>query len=75
MAATLGGPGFKYRPAIVPGGRGVPLLNQFPARRSAPHFLNHAGVLEPYVERGEQAERCNGGPITSFDRQVVRNAG
>ena len=45
------------------------------ARRSAPHFLNNAGVLEQYVEHGEQAQRSNGGPIACFDRQVVRNAG
>ena len=45
------------------------------ARRLAPRFLNNAGVLEPYVEHGEQAQRSNGGPITCFDRQVVRNAG
>ena len=44
-------------------------------RRSAPHFLNNAGVLEPYVEHGEQAQRSNGGPIACFDRQVVRKAG
>ena len=45
------------------------------ARRSAPRFLNNAGVLEPYVEHGEQAQRSNGGLIACFDRQVVRNAG
>ena len=45
------------------------------ARRSAPRFLNNAGVLEPYVEHGEQAQRSNGGPIVCFDRQLVRNAG
>ena len=45
------------------------------ARRSAPSFLNNAGVLEQYVEHGEQAQRSNGGPIACFDRQVVRNAG
>ena len=44
-------------------------------RRSAPHFLNNAGVLELYVEHGEQAQRSNGGLIACFDRQVVRNAG
>ena len=40
------------------------------ARRSA-----RGGVLEQYVEHGEQAQRSNGGPIACFDRQVVRNAG
>ena len=45
------------------------------ARRSAPHFSNNAGVLEPYVEHGEQTQRSNGGLIACFDRQVVRNAG
>ena len=45
------------------------------ARRSAPHFLNNAGVLEQYVEHDEQAQRSNGGSIACFDRQVVRNAG
>ena len=48
------------------------------ARRSAPSFLNNAGVLEQYVdpnyvEQGEQAQR-NGGPIACFGRQVMRNA-
>ncbi len=45
------------------------------ARRSAPRFLNHARVLEPYVEHGDQAQRRNGGLIACFDRQLVRNAG
>ncbi len=40
------------------------------ARRSA-----RGGVLEQYVEHGEQAQRRNGGPIMCFDRQLVRNAG
>ncbi len=40
------------------------------ARRSA-----SGGVLEQYVEHGEQAQRSNRGPIACFDRQVVRNAG
>ena len=40
------------------------------ARRSA-----RGGVLEQYVEHGEQAQRSNGGPLACFDRQVVRNAG
>ena len=45
------------------------------ARRSAPYFLNNAGVLEQYVEHDEQAQRSNGGPIACFDRQVVRKTG
>ena len=45
------------------------------ACRSAPHFLNNAGVLEQYVEHGEQAQRSNGGLIACFDRQVARKAG
>ena len=45
------------------------------ARRSAPSFLNNAGVLEQYVEHGEQAQRSDGGLIACFDRHVVRNAG
>ena len=44
------------------------------ARRSVPRFLNHAGVLESYVEHGEQAQRSHDGPIECFDRQVVRKA-
>ena len=36
--------------------------------------LNNAGVLEPYIEHGEQAHRSNGRPIACFDRQVVRDA-
>ncbi len=39
-------------------------------RRSA-----RVGVLEQYVEQGEQAQRSNGGLITCFGRQVVKNAG
>ncbi len=42
------------------------------ACRSAPSFLNNPGVLEPYVEHGEQAQRSNGGPIALFDRHLVR---
>ena len=38
-------------------------------------FLNNAGVLEQYVERGEQAQQSNGGPIAYFDRQLLRNGG
>ena len=45
------------------------------ARRSAPCFLHNAGVLEQYVEHGEQAQRSNGGPMACFDRQVVRKVG
>ena len=37
--------------------------------------LTNAGVLEQYVEYGEQAQRSSGGPIACFGRQVVRNAG
>ena len=39
------------------------------ARRSA-----RAGVVEPYVEHGEQAQRSNGGPVAYFNRRRVRNA-
>ncbi len=37
--------------------------------------LARAGVLEPYVEHGKQAQRSPGGRIVCFDRPVVRNAG
>ena len=37
--------------------------------------LARAGVLEPYVEHGKQAQRSPGGPIACFDRRVVRHAG
>ena len=40
------------------------------ARRSA-----RGGVLEQYIEHGEQAQRSNGGPLACFGRQVVKNAG
>ena len=33
------------------------------ARRLAPSFLKNAGVLEPYGEHGNQAQRSNGGLI------------
>ena len=36
--------------------------------------LARAGVLEPYVEHGKQAQRSPGGRIACFDRRVVRNA-
>ena len=35
----------------------------------------HAGVLEPYVEHGRQAQRSFGGLIAYFDRRLPRNAG
>ena len=37
--------------------------------------LARAGVLEPYVEHGKQAQRSPGGRMACFDRRVVRNAG
>ena len=37
--------------------------------------LARAGVLEPYVEHGKQAQRSPGGRIARFGRRVVRNAG
>ncbi len=37
--------------------------------------LARAGVLEPYVEHGKQAQRSPGGRIVCFDRRVVRHAG
>ena len=61
-----------YPPGETTCGRGQPVQG---ARRSAPSFLNNTGVLEPYVEHGEQARRSNGGPMMCFDRQLVRNAG
>ena len=61
-----------FNPLFSPGGeakcvRGPSVQG---ARRSA-----RGGVLEQYVEHGEQAQRSNGGPIACFDRQLVRNAG
>ena len=37
--------------------------------------LARAGVLEPYIEHGKQAQRSHGGHTACFDRRVVRNAG
>ena len=37
--------------------------------------LTSGGVLGQSVEHGEQAQRSNGGAISRFGRQVVRNAG
>ena len=37
--------------------------------------LARAGVLEQYVEHGNQAQRSHGGHTACFDRRVVRNAG
>ena len=66
-----------FSPLFSPGGepKGVRGPSVQGARRSAPHFLNNAGVLEQYVEHGEQAQRSNGGPIACFGRQLVRKAG
>ena len=59
-------------PLFSPGGEAkcVRGLSVQDARRSA-----RGGVLEQYVEHGEQAQRRKGGPIACFDRQLVRNAG
>ena len=43
------------------------------ARRSAPHFLNDAGVLEQSVEHASKRTAVMAG-LACFDRQVVRNA-
>ena len=37
--------------------------------------LARAGVLEPYIEHGKQAQRSHGGHTACFDRRVVRHAG
>ena len=37
--------------------------------------LARAGVLEPYIEHGKQAQRSPGGHTACFGRRVVRNAG
>ena len=37
--------------------------------------LARAGVLEPYVEQGKQAQRSPGGRMACFGRRVVRHAG
>ena len=37
--------------------------------------LARAGVLEQYVEHGNQAQRSPGGRIVCFGRRVVRNEG
>ena len=63
---------FRFSPLFSP--RGEAKCVRSPsvqgARRSA-----RGGVLEQYVEHGEQAQRSNGELIACFDRQVVRNAG
>ena len=68
------------RPARRP--RGTPaaaLEHRYCVRRRSSvrgaRRLARGGVLEPYGEHGEQAQRSNGGLIACFGRQVVRNAG
>ena len=53
-----------------PSGRGASRVEEKGASR-----LARAGVLEPYVEHGKQAQRSPGGHMACFDRRVVRNAG
>ena len=53
-----------------PGLSGFHLRYQGGGRR-----LTSGGVLGQCGEHGEQAQRSNGGPITCFGRQAVRNAG
>ena len=45
------------------------------AVRTGARHLARAGVLEPYVEHGKQAQRSPGGRIACFGRHVVRSAG
>ena len=59
-------------PLFSPGGetKCVRRLSVRGARR-----LARGGVLEQYVEHGNQAQRSNGSLIACFGRQVMRNAG
>ena len=61
-ASLLFSPGAEAKGVRGPSVRG--------ARRSA-----RGGLLEQYVDHGEQAQRSNDGPIVCFDRQLVRKAG
>ena len=45
-----------------------------PSGRGA-RCLARAGVLDPYIEHGKQAQQSHGGRIVCCGRQVVRNAG
>ena len=53
-----------------PSGRGASRAEEKGASR-----LARAGVLEPYVEHGKQAQRSHGARIACFGRRVVSNAG
>ncbi len=67
----------RARPRLYPRGQanGVRGSSIQDARRSPPSFLNQPGVVEPYVEHGERAQRSDGRPITCFDCLPVRKAG
>ena len=55
--------------------RGPSGLGASRAEEKGASRLARAGVLDPYVEHGKQAQRSPGGLIVCFDRRVVRNAG
>ena len=55
--------------------RGPSGLGASRAEEKGASRLARAGVLEPYVEHGKQAQRSPGAHIVCFDRRVVRHAG
>ena len=55
--------------------RGPSGLGASRAEEKGASRLARAGMLEPYVEHGKQAQRSHGGRIACFDRRVVRHAG
>ena len=55
--------------------RGPSGLGASRAEEKGASRLARAGVLEPYVEHGKQAQRSPGARMACFDRRVVRNAG
>ena len=55
--------------------RGPSGLGASRAEEKGASRLARAGVLEQYVEHGEQAQRSHGARIACFGRRVVRNAG
>ena len=73
-------PGYRLNLPFSPRGeakwvRGPSGLGASRAEEKGASRLARAGVLEPYVEHGKQAQRSPGGHMACFDRRVVRNAG
>ena len=60
--------------SFIPRSRNTAFPVHWPSGRGASRSAR-AGVLEPYIEHGKQAQRSHGGHTACFDRRVVRHAG